>query len=35
MKVMAKRGERWERKLSEEVKRLELGLVRLGLVRLG
>ena len=28
MKVKAKRGERWERKLREEVKSLELGLIR-------
>ena len=28
MKVKAKRGERWDRKLREEVKRLELGLGR-------
>ena len=28
MKVKAKRGERWKRKLREEVKSLELGLIR-------
>jgi hypothetical protein len=28
LKVKAKRGERWERKLREEVKSLELGLGR-------
>ena len=28
MKVKAKRGDRWDRKLREEVKRVELGLGR-------